>query len=145
MIPNYSVLRRDPSVIGEAEDALYCVTDDVTCCGTPPSLPSSGGRSNEQGRWFFPSGDNIASSTDNANLWYASWLTGAVVLNFRGDSSRGVVGIYHCDIQDSTGTTHQLYACIYGDGDSTCKCIHAHTHARTHARAHARTHAYMHA
>ena len=111
MLPNHSVLRRDPSVIGEDDDAVYCVTDDVTCCGTPPS-PSDGGSGNGRGHWYLDNAE-LTSSTANANPWYASWLTGAVLLNFRGTATTGAAGLYHCDVQDSTGTLYQFYTCVY--------------------------------
>ena len=115
MIPNHSVLMRDSSVIGTDDDALQCVTDDATCCGTPPS-PGDGGSGNGRGVWHFPfTYGQVPSSTGHAGFWYASWLTGAVLLNYRGDGSvkSGVTGLFCCEIRDSTGTTHQLYTCIY--------------------------------
>ena len=129
VFPNHSVLRRDPSVIGEDGDALYCVTDDVTCCGTPPSpnccgiLPTvtgDGGSGNGQGFWYFPDNpsiqdDQLLSGTANSYLWYARWLTGAVLMNFRGNATSGTTELYRCDIQDSTGTLHQFYTCVYDD------------------------------
>ena len=135
MLPNHSILRRDPSVIGEDEDALYCVTDDVTCCGTPPSpdcctIPYShigaGGGGNGQGQWYFPSDDTLTSGSANTHLWYASWLTGAVLMNFRGTATTGVTGLFRCDIRDSTGTQYQFYTCIYDDTvASECElCYH---------------------
>ena len=136
MIPNHNVLMRNPSVIGTDDDALYCVTDDITCCGTPPS-PGDGGSGNGRGIWYFPPPDLVAvpSSTAHTGLWYALWLTGAVLLNYRGDGSDGPPGLYRCEIRDSTGTTHQLYTCIY-DSTSVTECTfsaltHAHTHKST--------------
>ena len=37
MFPNHGVISKGLLGIGEDEDALYCVTDDTICCGTPPS------------------------------------------------------------------------------------------------------------
>ena len=80
------------------------------CCGT---LPSGNGR----GNWFFPNGNVLTSSTSQ-NLWYASWLTGAVLMNFRGNATTGTTGLHRCDILDSTGTLHQFYTCIYAEAGS---------------------------
>ena len=121
MLPNHSVLRRDPSVIGEDDDAVYCVTDDVTCCGTPPS-PSDGGSGNGQGYWIFPDQLYLPSSTAKPWLWYARWLTGAVLMNFRGTATTGATGLHRCEVQDSTGTLHQFYTCIYGYNTDTHQC-----------------------
>ena len=134
--PNHGVLRRDPSVIGEDEDALYCVTDDVTCCGTPPSSDccgttssrdssksryrrsgGSGGSGNGRGDWYFPGNpiNRLLSGTVRSYPWYARWLTGAVLMNFHGTATSGTTGLYRCDIRDGTGTLHQLYTCVYDD------------------------------
>ena len=137
VFPNHGVLRRDPSVIGEDDNALYCVTDDITCCGIPPSadccgtpanLTGEGGRGNEQGLWYFPggTGNQLPSGNDAQMpfLWYARWLTGAVLMNFRGNATSGSTGLHRCDILDSRGTLHQFYTCIYQDNvDSDCKPI----------------------
>ena len=112
MFPNHGVLSQDPSVIGEDEDALYCVTDDITCCGTTPSV-GDGGSGNGRGKWHFRSGES-----GTAHLWYATWLTGAVLLNFRGISTNSS-GLYRCDIHDSKNTLHQFYTCVY---DNIAKC-----------------------
>ena len=128
MIPNHSVLKRDPSVIGEDDGALYCVTDDVACCGTPPSpdccdrsppTSTDGGSGNGRGHWYFPNGNELQSGTDVPLLWYARWLTGAVLLNFRGTATTGTTALHRCDIRDSTGTLHQFYTCIYESIETT--------------------------
>ena len=115
--PNHGIINKDPSDIGEDTDALYCNSNDDMCCGT---LPSGNGR----GNWYFPDGTVLTSSAANPNLWYASWLTGAVLMNFRGAATTGTTGLHRCDILDSTGTLHQFYTCIYaetGDNNFTCK------------------------
>ena len=114
MFPNHGVLRQDPSVIGEDEDALYCVTDDITCCATTPSV-GDGGSGNGRGDWYFPGGEPLPSGTAEPFLWYARWLTGAVLINVRGTASTGTTGLHRCDIQDSTGTVHQFYTCVYAE------------------------------
>ena len=132
--PNHGVIKKDPLVIGEGVNALSCVTDDTTCCGTPPSAdccgtPSSdGGSGNERGHWYFPNGVQLESGTANEFLWYARWLTGAVLMNFRGTATTGSTGLHRCDIRDSTGTLHQFYTCVYVEaGDNinifSCKCM----------------------
>ena len=131
-VPNHGVINKDPSVIGEGADALHCVTDDTTCCGTPPSadccgIPSSltgdGGSGNGRGDWSFPDGKALQSGTANGFLWYASWQTGAVLMNFRGTATSGSTGLHRCDILDSTGTLHQFYTCIYAEvGDNIFSC-----------------------
>ena len=132
VFPNHGVIHKDPLIIGEDEDALYCVTDNVTCCGTPPSpdccgTPSSrtgdGGSGNVRGDWYFPDGDPLPSGTAQPFLWYARWLTGAVLINFRGTASTGTTGLHRCDILDSTDTLHHFYTCVYAEaGDNIFLC-----------------------
>ena len=131
---NHDVIGKDTPGVGEDEDALYCVTDDVTCCGTPPSpnccgtsnpsvtLTGDGGSGNGQGNWTFPAGVQLASGTTNVFRWYTRWLTGAALMNFRGLETQGTAGLHRCDIQDSTGTLHQFYTCIYDSGNSCELC-----------------------
>ena len=114
-VPNHGVISKDPSVIGEGDDALHCVTDDTTCCG--------GANGNRQGDWYFPYDVQLLSGTANAFLWYASWQTGAVLMNFRGTATTGTTGLHRCDILDSTDTLHQFYTCIYAEaGDNIFLC-----------------------
>ena len=123
MIANYSIFEKSPSVIGIDDDALYCVTDDTACCGIPPST-SSGGSGNGRGHWYYPGDSGLLSSTEAPSTYryYTSWLSGAVLMHYRGDgSSEDLAGHFRCDIQDSTGTTHQLYTCLY-DSTSATDC-----------------------
>ena len=114
--PNHGVINKDPSVIGVDANALYCNSNDDICCG---NLTSGNGR----GNWFFPNGVVLTSSTANAILWYASWLTGAVLMNFRGTATTGTTGLHRCDILDSTGTLYQFYTCTYAEaGDNIFSC-----------------------
>ena len=136
VFPNHGVIGKDPLGIGEDEDALFWVTDDVTCCGTSPSadccgtvpvsgLAGDGGSGNGQGNWYFQNGDLLPSGTDTVRpfRWYARWLTGAVLINFRGTATQGTSGLHRCDILNSTGTLFQFYTCVY-DSNNLCElCI----------------------
>ena len=132
VFPNHGVLRKDPSVIGEDEDALYCVTDNVLCCGAPPSheccgtphnLYGYGGSGNGRGDWHFPNNMQLPSGTALPYNWYARWLTGAVLMNFRGTTTTGTNGFHRCDIRDRKGTLHHFYVCIYDHIASQCKSV----------------------
>ena len=142
VFPNHGVINKDPSVIGEDEDALYCVTDDVTCCGTQPSpdccgnittVIGDGGSGNGRGDWESPIYSLLDSGTNNSYVWYVRWLTGAALMNFRGTATTdstaeaGTTGLYRCDIRDSTGTLHLFYTCIYAEIGSPCKSVTCYT------------------
>ena len=137
VFPNHGVISKGLLGIGEDENALYCVTDDTTCCGTPPSpdccgtsdpvvtLAGDGGNSNGRGNWYFPNSNILPSGTDPAApfRWYARWLTGAVLANFRGTANQGTGALHRCDIRDSTGILHQLYTCVYDDTITCELCV----------------------
>ena len=136
MIPNNHVIKRHPSIIGTDEDALYCMTDDTTCCRTPPCLPDNGGSGNERGHWYLPKDDCVGyelSGIERDGVWYASWLTGAVLLNYRGDGTddhRAKSGLFRCRIEDKTNTAHDLYTCIYTEQSHTSECkVHYFSHS----------------
>ena len=119
IIPNHSVLKRDPSVIGTDNDALYCLTDDLTCCETPPCNKSHCS-CNCRGHWYAPNNRQVNSCNDTNNPYCESCLTDAVLLNYHGDG--GKTGLFRCDIKDSKNNIHHLYTCIYGDGPSDFNC-----------------------
>ena len=100
------------SDIGVDDDAVYCVVVDTNCCGT---LSTGNGR----GQWYFPNGNQLQSSTANSNLWYSTWTTGAVLLNYRKTSTTGTTGIFYCEIQDSQSELHALYIGIYAANEGT--------------------------
>ena len=129
MLPNHGV---HPFTIGEDDDALYCITDDVTCCGTAPSSDccgtsdsrtGDGGIGNGRGYWYYHSDFEVPSKNGNT-LWYATWLTGAVLLNFYGNATEFTAKLFRCEIRDSMGALHQFYTCLYDNSDDYhCKCI----------------------
>ena len=126
-IPNHSVLRRNPSVIGTDDDALYCVTNDTTCCDTQPCDRCN---CTCRGRWHFPNSKVINNCTED-NFYCTSCLTGAVPLHYRGDGRTGETGLFRCDIE---GSTDPLYICIYGYGRDDFKCkVHSSCLAIEHA------------
>ena len=107
--------------------------NDTTCCGIPPS-PGDGGSGNGEGYWYGPDGVRIPSGTEHNGVWYTSWLTGAVLLNYRGDGRSGETGLFRCDIKDRANTIHQLYICMYGDSRDDFKCkVHNCVLALSHA------------
>ena len=121
MIPNHSVLERNTSVISTDDDALYCVTDRVTCCA---------GRGSDQADWFFPGTINELQP-DATGRWYGGRLTGAVLMNYRSNGGNGITGLFRCEIRDSGGTLHKLYTCIYDSASATDCEFPALTHTLT--------------
>ena len=129
VLPNHGVL----TFTGEDDDALYCITDDVTCCGTAPSpgccgtydnRTGNGGFGNGRANWYYHSDYQVPPSNGNTG-WYARWLTGAVLLNFYGNGTDITAELFRCAIRDSMGALHQFYTCLYDNSDDyQCKCTY---------------------
>lgn len=122
MLPTHSVLKKDPSVLGTDDDALYCATAfiDFSRCCIPPA-PINTQSPGIGGNWYLPSGRALYS-VHSLDVWYAEWLRGAVLMNYRGDG--GDSGLFRCDIIDLFGDIQQFYVCMYADGSTNeCECI----------------------
>ena len=105
LISNNSLITRTD--IGVDDDAVYCVVDDANCCGTP----SAG---NGRGEWYFPlMGMYLHLKTQPVFKFYASWTTGAVLMNYRGTDGGGASGVFSCKIQDANNILHTFYLGVY--------------------------------
>lgn len=92
---NSAVPLRD---IGEGEGALYCKTDKVDCCRTPP---------NRYGEFYYPNGA-IVSIKRLQHGFYRNRGDQFVRLNRR----EGIVsprGKYMCEIPNANGATVKIY------------------------------------
>ena len=81
--------------IGEADDALRCVTDQTACC-RPPYTHSNGQLS--IGNLFFPNGTRVPASGMRWDFHKTRGQSAILLHRRRG----GEEGIYHCEIPDST-------------------------------------------
>ena len=75
-------------------DALLCLTDNTNCCSGP------------DGEFYYPDGTAVGFSSINSI--YRNRGEGVVRLNRRNDAT-SPLGLYRCDIPDSTGTTRSIY------------------------------------
>ena len=85
--------------IGEGDDALLCVTNQITCCGL-------GFMWLYTNTWFFPNGTGVPSIGD----FYRSRGQMSVHLNRRRG---GVEGIFRCEILDSMNVIQTIYIGVY--------------------------------
>ena len=86
--------------IGEADDALLCVTDNTNCCGVQ-----------RMGEFYYPDGSAIGYSVTNS--LYRNRGSQVVRLN-RRNNTLSPVGRYRCEIPDSSGATQRIYINILG-------------------------------
>ena len=98
--PNNSFI--DRGVIGQDGSALRCVTDRVGCCS-----PS-------EGDWTDPEGGDVFEGVTGASTVYVTRVTGEVRLN---RIMGGDIGMWRCDIPDSSGDLQMLYIYL-GDSSS---------------------------
>ena len=91
--------------IGEDNNALLCLTDNIACCGRDQS-PGRG----ILGNWFYP---NRSKVVNNGDMWefYRNRDQSVVRLNRRRG---GEGGIYRCVIPDMAGVNQTLYIEVYG-------------------------------
>ena len=92
----------DRGVIGQDATALRCVTDRVGCCS-----PS-------EGDWTDPEGGDVFEGVTGASTVYVTRGTGEVRLN---RITGGDLGMWRCDIPDSSGDLQMLYIYL-GNADS---------------------------
>ena len=91
--------------IGEDNNALLCLTDNIACCGRDQS-PGRG----ILGNWFYP---NRSKVVNNGDMWefYRNRDQSVVRLNRRRG---GEEGIYRCVIPDMAGVNQTIYIGVYG-------------------------------
>ena len=81
--------------IGEGQgNSLRCVTDNSECC------------SNGEGNWHDEGGDEVHEGSDGNRDLYVTRGQGVVYLNNR---TGGSVGLWRCDIPDSSGVQQSIY------------------------------------
>ena len=88
--------------IGEGDDALFCVTDQITCCQHTDA-------GSVIGNWFFPNGTRVRSQEMQWGFHRARRWSVVVLQRRRG----GVNGIYHCEIPDAIGIIQMVYIGVY--------------------------------
>ena len=97
--------------IGEANDALFCLTDQTACCRPPYTDPT--GLVN-RGNWFHPNGTRVPSSSD---LWDFHRTRGQSVVLLQRRRG-GVTGIYSCVIPDAMNVIQTIYIGVYSRTDA---------------------------
>ena len=88
--------------IGEGDDALFCLTDQIACCGPPYTLLSLG-------NWFFPNGTGVPSSGVPWDFHRTRGQSVVLLQRRRG----GEEGIYSCEIPDAMNITQTIYIGVY--------------------------------
>ena len=93
--------------IGEGQgNSLRCVTDNSECC------------TNGQGNWYDGRGDEVHQGSDGNSDQYVTRGQRVVYLNNR---TGGSVGLWRCDVPDSTGVQQSLYIYL-GTADRGVHC-----------------------
>jgi hypothetical protein len=98
LYPNNSLV--DLEEIGEANKALFCLTNNINCCDSV-----------SQGGWFSPGATStpILGSTIG---FYTSRGPSAIHLNNKATGS-SQTGVFHCRIPDTDGNERTIYIGIY--------------------------------
>lgn len=85
--------------IGVNDSALHCVTSNTACCKNPKA-----------GNFYYP--DGVTVEYDNFGV-YRTRTEQAVKLNLR-DRTQVTLGIYACEIPDSSGKNQTIYINLIG-------------------------------
>ena len=88
--------------IGEGDNALLCMTDQIACCRRPYVLLSLG-------NWFFPNGTRVLSNDEQWDFHRTRGQSVVVLHRRRG----GEEGIYHCEIPDAMNVYQTIYIGVY--------------------------------
>ena len=91
--------------IGEGEDALRCMTDNISCCRPPYARSATG-------NWFFPNGTRVPSS---GGQWDFHRTRGDMTV-FLHKRRGGVDGVFYCVVPDKEGIQQTTYIGVYTAG-----------------------------
>ena len=99
--------------IGEANEALLCLTNKIDCCTLNES----------QGDWYDPENNLLPNKTTghDGNSVYTSKGPSYIRLNKVKGNNNINPGVYHCKIPDSNGTDQRIYIGIYGNEEGGTK------------------------
>ena len=118
ILVNNSLLTLNPNAadgVGVDEDAVYCMTDDINCCGN-----SSSG--NGRGYWYNPN-EVAVQSTEAGYRWYATWTHGAVLLNSKHLNGAGTTGMFRCDIWDKMDNVNTFFIGVFAETEGKERTI----------------------
>ena len=90
------------SDIGEASNALLCMTDNTNCCNAPHLI----------GEFYSPDGSRVGVRASGDSL-YRNRRQGYIRLN-RRNGATSPLGRYRCDIPNSNGVMQSIYINIVG-------------------------------
>ena len=91
--------------IGESDDALLCITDQIACC----SKEFTGAMGPAIGNWFFFNGTRVPGS---GSQWDFHTTRGKMVVRLNRRRG-GEGGVYRCEIPDALNVTQTLYIGVY--------------------------------
>ena len=86
---------------GDEDSALNCVTESVNCCNN-----------SDIGGWSDESGRPVYQGADGTTCLYVTRGDGVISLHRKRGCTDHTSGLWRCDIPDSSGKMHSLYAYI---------------------------------
>jgi hypothetical protein len=94
------------SEIGEDGSSLFCLTDNIDCCGA----------TSNSGNWVDTNNDAINDNTTNAV--YQERRRNSILLQ-QQEMAPTIEGILRCDIVDANNTMQHLYVGIYPESENS--------------------------
>ena len=90
--------------IGEGDDALLCLTNNIMCCARA-QVPGGG----ILGNWLYPNETRVVNAGERWEFYRNRGQSVVRLHRRRG----GVTGIYRCVIPDTAGVDQTLYIGVY--------------------------------
>jgi len=94
--------------IGEGDNALLCMTEQIGCCRSP----YTGYLGPAIGNWFFPNGTGVP----NLFMMWDFYRNRSKMKLHMHRRRGGKNGIYHCEIPDTAGVYQTIYIGVYTRG-----------------------------
>ena len=95
--------------IGEGDQSLLCVTNEVNCCRGS----DTGG--NGVGEWYFPGDGSMVGTSNGGGSIYRNRGPSVVRLNRRNNAMMPT-GVFRCEVPDASGTNQNIYVGVYSPG-----------------------------
>ena len=112
LYPNNSLVNLDE--IGKGTEALFCLTNNISCCENP-----------SQGDWFGPTENLIRIMAEMENTiddFYTSRGPSVIYLNkVATGSSQTQSGVFYCRVPDADGNNRTIYIGIYNNEEGRIK------------------------
>ena len=91
--------------IAESSGVLMCYTDKIDCCRRGV---------NKSGEWYYPNGLQVGPVGDGGGFYRSR--SRSVIQLHRKIATVMPIGVFHCEVPDSSGANRSIYVGVYPQG-----------------------------